>query len=586
VYQHFVDQYDDNIADYTAAFPAADTDGDGIVSLDEYMAQVGGGKTYETILKEYSVNPPIQTTDRDRIQGELNFEIGDNLLQFMGMRLEEELSVWNETYSDTTGVILMQGPRTFLNSNHAGMAVNSELEENYAEVRWVSPADKRLRYTLSGSWYAYKFNQQNVRNYGVIQHGLTMADGSPIRILSGVAISEETNNLGASFGLQYDLSDTTTLSFEGRVQDDEVCAETIEGQKCVSTESFAPRIAISKSVGQHDLYAQFSIGNNPAGNNPIFYDPGVIESLLVASGQIVSPEDGFTYDGSDGVHFAAVTYDASVYESYEEETLTNYEVGSKGSFSDGRGSYAVAFYYMFYEDRLGVSTLNWNDDSPNGWNFTGWADNTLARSNINSGDSEYYGVELETNFQVSDVWAVGGYVTYGKAKYTDYCAVEAVAFTDSPTPGGNYIAEMRDPAAGDDVVSLCGIVDGNTVPQHADLTARLSVDATLPNDIFGFGTTLSADWTYKGTYYEDHTNLVERAAVDQLNISANMRNDSWTIRLYVNNVTDEDDTNSLLWPTNYYVNNANPTLAPSSQPTWAFTPKPGREFGIQVGFGF
>ncbi|MDZ7684515.1 MAG: hypothetical protein U5O39_05530 [Gammaproteobacteria bacterium] len=93
--------YDDNIDDFTAAAPGADTNGDGSVSREEYLAQTTrAGTTYEQALLGITMEPRV-ITKRDRIQGELNVEVGDgHLLQALGMWNEEDFHRWFD--GDTT----------------------------------------------------------------------------------------------------------------------------------------------------------------------------------------------------------------------------------------------------------------------------------------------------------------------------------------------------------------------------------------------------------------------------------------------------------------------------------------------------
>ncbi|MDZ7684514.1 MAG: hypothetical protein U5O39_05525 [Gammaproteobacteria bacterium] len=103
-----------------------------------------------------------------------------------------------------------------------------------------------MRYNLSASYYSYAFNIGVFLNWGAVEHNLTLPDGSPVDPLRTIAVSQNVTNVGASFGLMYDLTDSTTVSFEGRVQNDENCAEDDAlGSLCQEADSFAPRVGIT-----------------------------------------------------------------------------------------------------------------------------------------------------------------------------------------------------------------------------------------------------------------------------------------------------------------------------------------------------
>jgi|MEHZ01.5.fsa_nt_MEHZ011451974.1_67 iron complex outermembrane receptor protein len=602
----FTNVFNANVASYEAVVNAAnmgmglglDTDMNGL-SVDEYLSQrLPDGSTFLQALEAQSFAPGNENS-KERVQGELNFEIGDGLLQVMGMYTEDTSYRWNQNqHSDTHAVfaVNMMGIAA-LNANVMNMLVPVAIEEQYGEVRWISAEEERLRYTLSGSYYDYSLQQQVYNNGGALHYGQIVdfpgdpRDGNAVSPSSGITISEVATNIGASFGLQYDLTDRTTLSLEGRYQIDEVCGVDENGagvEFCQETKSFLPRLSINTSLTDNtSVYGQISIGNNPAGVNIAYQDPGNIEALLIASGQVASPYDGFTYDGSDGVHFSNVDYDANTFPDFEEETLTNFEVGTKGSFADRRGAYTAAVYFMIYEDIIGAENLDWDDDSANGWNEDQWTDFTGERTWINQGDGEMYGIELTMDYALSDIWTVGGYVTMSSAKYTDYCSIQAPQYRDAPGGaggGGNNIIPTLTPAA-DGVLSSCGVVDGNWIPKQTPFTANFNISATLPNDLLGMRTSVRADIRHKGTYFEDHLNLLEREAVTLLNLSANMRSDNWTARLYIDNVTD-NNAPSRAYTGNYYSDNANPALVPSQVGSYVIVPSRPREVGFSIGYNF
>ena len=598
----FLAQYDANIGAYTAkaatamgpgSLTALDTNTDGLLQSSEWLAQTfTDGQTYEQTLRGQSVADPFTRIERDRIQGELNIEFGDSLLQFMAMYNDETLDVWQDRSSDSLAVIALdpRSMRASLGRNVGTQFIIESDKEQYGEVRWVSPAEDRLRYTLSGSYYEYEFNGQSYTNGGAIFYGLTLPGGAPINPKPRTNISENATNLGASLSLQYDLNDRVTLSLESRYQVDEVCGLDLNGpgiEFCTETKAFLPRLAASWTVSEnHTTYAQYSVGNNPAGVTVGYQDPAIIEALQVASGKI--PHDGITYDGSDGVHFPSVAYDATTYAAYDEEKLYNFEIGSKGTFAQGRGSYASAIYFMEWRDMLGSQSLDWEDDTVDGWNESGWSDATGLRTWINRGDGEFYGVELTADYALGELWMVGGYLTYSQSKYKEFCSIDVLEYRDAPGGArgmGKLFAPILSPKTGDKVLTDCGVVNGNDIPRQSDITGNLNLSLTLPNNVFGLRTSLRADVRYTGPYFADDLNFEERSALTTLNLSANLRNENWTVRLYVNNVTDEDEPTNLRVGS-YYTDNANPTMAPSSVGGWLIYPRRPRESGLQLSYHF
>ena len=192
-----------------------------------------------------------------------------------------------------------------------------------------------------------------------------------------------------------------------------------------------------------------------------------------------------------------------------------------------------------------------------------------------------FGFELTTDYYLNDTWQMGGYITLSEAEYTDYCSIQAPQYT--------YIAGMAPvipilTPEDDNVLSSCGIVNGNSLTQHSPFTANLNVRAQLPE--FGsFSTSVRLDIQHKAKHYEDHLNLLERADVTTANISANMRSENFTIRLFVNNLTDNDDPFRVSIGRDFR-DNANPTLPATAIHTWGISGARPREVGLQLDYNF
>jgi outer membrane receptor protein involved in Fe transport len=595
--EQFSSNYDANIDAYTAAFPGADTNADGSVSLQEFLAQnTPALGTYEQALLGQTMVPRVET-ERERIQASLNFEIGDNVLQVLGMTSEEDFYRWFDAdQSSALPVFFMNN--IFMGGNltmRAGTIKGQPHTEDYAEIRWVSPADSRFRYNLSASYYAFDFRIEVHSNWGAVEHGLTLPDGSPINSIRNLVINQDMTNVGAAFGMQYDLTETTTLSFEGRFQTDENCAQddAIGASLCQEADSFAPRLAINTAINDNfSVYGQISRGTNPGGVNLAYLDEDIISILQVARGDIPVPDVpgavnvGVTYNGQGGNPDPVIDYQASDWTTYGEEELTNFEIGAKGVFGSGRGRYEVALFYMDWNDVLDRRWLDWNDDTVGGWNEGSWASTIESHTFLNEGDAVVQGLELTGNFNINDVWSIGGNLTLLDAEYDDYCAPEAIDyFTTNEAPLTTVLPVLtRDE---DGVLTACSVIDGNELPRIASFDAAVRVGADLPNEIANFRTSFTAQALHQGSHYQDNMNLIKRDAVTTLNLSAMMDNEDLglTLRFYVNNLTDEEDPRQLGSGT-FLTDNANPTVRPAQSVAWQVLPRRSREYGLTAIYRF
>ena len=583
----FTSQYNANIAAYTAAAPMVDANMDGTVQLNEFLGQtLADGQTYEQALIGQTVTPFAKTT-RDRIQGEINFEVGDSLLTFLGMYNSEFYQRWIDL--DGSGslpvfAIDMISMMASLNMNVGSMSDPTDIEEKYLEARWTSSSEEKLRYNLGASYYSYDFQTDVYLNYGALANNLTLPNAMPVSPRRDLIISNSTENLGVSFGVQYDMSDRSTLSFEGRYQSDENCGADIVNNltDCVTTKSFTPRLSINTTLSDStSVYGQISQGTNPAGINITYSNPQFVQALQIASGAIISPFDGFTYNGTDGIHFPTAGYDADTYAAYDEETLTNFEIGAKGTFADGRGNYTVAAYYMLWEDLVSARDLDWDDTTANGWNVGNFSEATGNRTFLNAGDGEFYGIEIATSFAANDIWTIGGNLSLGSSTYKEFCSPSGPDYSNAM---GQPLRPILTPAA-NGVEANCSTVDGNDIPRTSKLKGALHISAALPNDVMGMATSLRADYRWTGKHYTDDFNLIERAVVGTLNLSANIRSERLTLRFFVNNVLDEDEPLNLGFG-NFYTDNVNPTIVPSQAAGWTVTPRRPREFGVTAVYDF
>lgn len=103
-------------------------------------------------------------------------------------------------------------------------------------------------------------------------------------------------------------------------------------------------------------------------------------------------------------------------ETFQPESLTNYELGLKADWGDGnvRARTNLAFFLGKY-DNIQVSTTQSSCTDPNNV-----ATCTFAVGTFNAAKADVKGAELELLLSVGDQFELGGYLGYNKNKYTDY----------------------------------------------------------------------------------------------------------------------------------------------------------------------
>ncbi len=527
----------------------------------------------------------------------------------------------------------------YANLDPAGMAMQNgrrvpdngptDIEETYLEVRWASPADERLRYVVGASYYDYTYDfvdygAPGFRNIakGTDELFAQLINPSELTNSGGVVApttiaSEITTNTGIFFNASYDFSDTITGSIEGRYAEDEVGALNVlnNDERSVTTKSFTPRVALNWTPNDTTTYyVQYSVGVNPAGVNANMLDPILLATLN--SGVYV---DDAIYGGNiDGI-VQTVNYDSDRYIDFDEERLTNYELGFKGAAFDGRLSFAGAFYYMQWEDALENIALDWdyqyavNDNTrvcvPQGTCLIGtevrlqdpsvapdiyYVDTTdLTSVNqifVNTGVSETTGIELQASYQINDSWSISANGSIMKREFTDYCSEDD--FLNIPNEMGEYAGLTESISAAG---NPCWILNGLEVEDQP--STSFTVIPRYRTELGdGFRFTASATLRHTSEYYSEFSNTTSNPAIDRVNLNFGLAKDGWSAQLYINNLLDKTTTVPR-GATN--LGRFDQLNAPAPSPaeflydffgqdhaSWRMTPPVGRTFGVRLNYDF
>ena len=460
------------------------------------------------------------------------------------------------------------------------MSDPSEIEETYAEVRWVSPGDKPLRWVLGAAFYEYDFvTNLYFGGYNAILGGQDEIDRYEALTLVDVSIprqvfSETATNTGAFFNLTYDFSDKFTMGLEGRYSMDDVGGtDTQSGESgSVQTDAFLPRLTANYNHSETmSFYGQIAKGNNPGGVNVGFFNPAKIDTL---DNGIPSEEP----PGSGNIVYTKyVSYDSETFVYYDEETLWNYELGMKGLAFDGRLSYATAIYYMQWSDAVQAVNLDWDDPSllgPNG------NDNTTNRSFLNSGDSDLSGIEFEGTYFFSDHWSMRGTFSYLNSEFTDFCDVALMNTGLDSDPDRIELAEDSGRAYD------CYNVTGNELIRQPDWSWSLSPAYRGPAGGNGLEWTARMDIRHDSEQWIDSANTAALEAVTLVNLAFGLNGERWTTTLYVNNATDEDAPTIITAGTDYSITEDTAGLGPNYQSNYRITARQPRTIGLRAVFRF
>jgi iron complex outermembrane receptor protein len=231
----------------------------------------------------------------------------------------------------------------------------------------------------------------------------------------------------AGYGqIDYDFTEKLKLTVGGRYTFDEKKGSELVYAMAPLYEAFGALIPIGDVTG--DGVADYGVieseTHKALGNSIAFpLNQGDIASDKMdwdnVSGMVrldyTMDNGGFVY-GSISTGYRAGGFNlgtlAPGVDSFDEETITSYEIGYKGSLADDSLLLELAAYYYDYEDlQVNQSYLD-PETGASGTEFT------------NAAGAEVKGFEAQFTWLISDSFRMAGSYAYNNAKYTDFITID------------------------------------------------------------------------------------------------------------------------------------------------------------------
>ncbi|MCJ8157395.1 TonB-dependent receptor [Sphingomonas sp. LaA6.9] len=194
---------------------------------------------------------------------------------------------------------------------------------------------------------------------------------------------------------------------------------------------------------------------------------------------------------------------------YLPEKLNAYEVGFRSEFWDRRLTLNTSAFYYDYSD---VQVLG----------FVG-----TAIQLFNGAGAELYGVDVDFHARLSNRFTVSGALEYLHSEFTSF----PNATISTPRPTGGF-------------TQVSGSATGNELPQAPHFTGSITGTYRLPID--------SGDWRASATYYYNDgfffeaDNRVRQPNYSLLSTSLTYTQGDMSVRLWGNNLTNEQVMNTVL----------------------------------------
>jgi len=355
------------------------------------------------------------------------------------------------------------------------------------EIRFSSSFGDNIDY-VAGVYF------QRARNRIDVQVLTITPDGEP----NGVFTPGDVPGGDATFD--------TGNTFFGSIVDKETKQEAVFGEMNIKlTDRFkltaGARFFHSSLNGTAETTHEFGSGNSPPANNSSKENAFTYKLSLsynVTDQQMVygTVSTGFRIGG---LNQANLPFAPGIPETYDSDSLTNYEIGYKASSQDHRLQFSSAAYY-----------INWKDMSLSQVDATG-----SIPFITNVGDSRIYGLEANLQVLLSDNWdvSVGGSLV--NAELTQ---------DQPPDPFGNNGKN------GDKIPNVPG------EQAYLALTYKRPINADM---------TFSSrfDLTYRGStdtqFNKASTYNVALDSYAILNLNTFLDYKDWTFSAYVKNLTDK-----------------------------------------------
>lgn len=381
----------------------------------------------------------------------------------------------------------------------------SETKDFSLEARIASPAEQRLRYTVGASYYA----QDNIQaNYGV--NDILIQEGETIGIFGSA---------------DFDITDTITLSGEGRWHED---TQTILYQGLPG--GVDPNAVTDRPQSYSAFMPRIILSYNPSDTLNVYGSFSQSKIQGVATGAVAF---GARTPGS-GISEATVGLFTPVQE------LDAIEVGIKGRLMD-RFGYSVAAYNMDWKNQVFFQL------------------NSAFASVFLPGDSQYKGIEVEFDVDVTDWFNFSGGFNFVDAEFTDFGSGGTLAFRRL-APG----------IAATDQIDAKGNSPRYIPATSGSLSAEFDLTSILKKGAF-----FRADAIHTGSFFLDNLEYNQVDAYTKVNLRLGVNlSDTFSLEIFGNNITDDRSWSPSGGTTGFF-----------SRKTFG-GPIEGRELGAKATFDF
>jgi outer membrane receptor protein involved in Fe transport len=353
--------------------------------------------------------------------------------------------------------------------------IDTEWEYWSQELRLTSSADQPLRWLVGGYYYDSE-------------------ESDPTSVSK-----TEIENIAVFGSLEYDFIENLTGSVELRWAEDEITDTGSLGVLDDTFDSTTPRFTLRWAQSETaQIYGSVALGTKPGG-----FNSGLLDSD-------VPPDEQARL---------------SNFTSYDEEEAWNFELGTKRQLFDGRVYLELAAFFITWEDQQLTTTEAFT-------NSDGEPDSIPLITNL--GETEIWGVELTTNWAITDELTANLAYGYTDVEIQEACDAEWGAFT-----GVDPECETQLGVPGG------GSLEGNSTPNAPEHTLAVSLDYARPinADLEWFA---RGDYLFESERYAQVFNLASTGDSSRINLRTGVASQNWKLSAWVKNLTDDDTVDAVV----------------------------------------
>ncbi|WP_269533252.1 TonB-dependent receptor [Chitinimonas sp. BJYL2] len=414
----------------------------------------------------------------------LNFKLGANTLTAISAR----------DYGDSDAYSSVGVPANTVIDRNSTLTTTSFSQTTH-ELRLTSPATGRLSWILG----AYRFDQR-ADNYGQTARFAAGTTTEQYTSSSWLQNSQSTAVFG-NFRFNIDAKNATTLGLRQTNEKKDITETTL-----TATDTAANKGIVDFPIANAWWQAGGTTGTGIVAPLTLFKANKAnkftwdltqehrVSPTLLAFGRVAT---GFRSGG-----FNQSIVNGAIIET-QPETLTDYELGIKSSWLDGKVTANAALFYYDIKDLQ----LNIQQQVPG----------TTTTSAAGSSDGNIKGFELELDTQITDRLRVSNALGLLRSEYTNFIYKVGPTTLDA---------------------------SGNEFYRTPKVSYRLDVDYRVPL-AGGYQLTLGSDWSYRSHIFHNATVQTDPNQETPAYWNGNARvslqspNKSWSANLYVTNITDQ-----------------------------------------------